>query len=86
MMSCRSSPFTFFLSSLGIFLSSLLLPPSPLLLLLLLLLLLFFSDLEFALTLSIDWVALSFVQKPEDILELRALAGPKLKVIVEFHS
>ena len=84
MMSCRSSPFTFFLSSLGIFLSSLLLPPSPLLLLLLLLL--FFSDLEFALTLSIDWVALSFVQKPEDILELRALAGPKLKVIVEFHS
>ena len=38
------------------------------------------SDLEFALTLSIDWVALSFVQKPEDILELRALAGPKLKV------
>jgi hypothetical protein len=38
------------------------------------------SDLEFALTLSIDWVALSFVQKPEDILELRALAGPKVKV------
>jgi hypothetical protein len=38
------------------------------------------SDLEFALTLSIDWVALSFVQKPEDILELRALAGPNVKV------
>ena len=38
------------------------------------------SDLEFALTLSIDWVALSFVQKPEDILELRALAGPGVKV------
>ena len=37
-------------------------------------------DLEFALTLSIDWVALSFVQKPEDILELRALAGPNVKV------
>ena len=40
----------------------------------------FHSDLEFALTLSIDWVALSFVQKPEDIMELRALAGPRVKV------
>ena len=38
------------------------------------------SDLQFALTLSIDWVALSFVQKPEDILELRELAGPDIKV------
>ena len=53
--------------------------------------LLFFSslpecrDLEFALTLSIDWVALSFVQKPEDILELRALAGPGVKVRVEIE-
>jgi pyruvate kinase len=37
-------------------------------------------DLAFALTLSIDWVALSFVQKPEDIIELRALSGPNVKV------
>ena len=43
------------------------------------------SDLEFALTLSIDWVALSFVQKPEDIIELRALAGPRVKVNSRFH-
>jgi pyruvate kinase len=41
-----------------------------------------YRDLTFALTLSIDWVALSFVQKPEDITELRALAGPKVKVNV----
>lgn len=38
------------------------------------------KDLEFALTLSIDWVALSFVQRPEDIEEFRALAGKKVKV------
>ena len=44
------------------------------------------SDLEFALTLSIDWVALSFVQKPEDILELRELAGPNIKVRKFFTS
>lgn len=44
------------------------------------------SDLEFALTLSIDWVALSFVQKPEDIIELRALAGPRVKVNCRFQT
>lgn len=32
-------------------------------------------DLEFVLTLDVDWVALSFVQKPEDIVELKELAG-----------
>jgi pyruvate kinase len=38
------------------------------------------KDLEFILGLSVDWVALSFVQKPEDIIELRELAGNKVKV------
>jgi Pyruvate kinase, barrel domain len=44
------------------------------------------SDLEFALTLSIDWVALSFVQKPEDIVELRGLAGPKVKLMAKLEK
>ena len=30
------------------------------------------ADLDFGLTLGIDWVALSFVQRPEDIVEVRA--------------
>lgn len=34
-------------------------------------------DLDFILTLDIDWVALSFVQRPEDIEELRKLTGGK---------
>jgi len=40
----------------------------------------FYRDLEFALTLEIDWVALSFVQKPDDIRELKSLTGKKVKV------
>lgn len=34
-------------------------------------------DLEFVLTLGIDWVALSFVQRPEDIDELRNFVADK---------
>ncbi|MEM7210518.1 MAG: pyruvate kinase [Pseudomonadota bacterium] len=33
------------------------------------------ADLEFAKTLGIDWLALSFVQKPEDVFEARELLG-----------
>ncbi|MEM7422897.1 MAG: pyruvate kinase [Pseudomonadota bacterium] len=33
------------------------------------------KDLEFAMTLGFDWLALSFVQRPEDVLEARALLG-----------
>ena len=34
-------------------------------------------DLAFAVPLGVDWVALSFVQRPEDLDEVRALAaGP----------
>ena len=32
-------------------------------------------DLTFALELGVDWVALSFVQRPEDMEELRELGG-----------
>ena len=31
------------------------------------------NDLEFGLDLGVDWVALSFVQRPEDVIEARAL-------------
>ena len=33
------------------------------------------ADLEFALGLGIDWLALSFVQRPEDVIEARELLG-----------
>jgi len=36
------------------------------------------ADLEFALTLGIDWVALSFVQRPEDIEELQQFVNQNL--------
>ncbi|HUF86043.1 MAG TPA: pyruvate kinase [Thermohalobaculum sp.] len=34
-------------------------------------------DLEFVLELGVDWLALSFVQRPEDITEARALIGDR---------
>ena len=43
-------------------------------------------DLEFMLTLSVDWVALSFVQTPGDIKELRELAGPKIKLMAKLEK
>ncbi|MEM0989524.1 MAG: pyruvate kinase [Pseudomonadota bacterium] len=33
------------------------------------------TDLEFALGLGVDWLALSFVQRPEDVLEAKELIG-----------
>ena len=44
------------------------------------------KDLEFILTLDVDWVALSFVQKPEDMVELRNLAGPKLRLMAKLEK
>ena len=35
------------------------------------------EDLEFALGLGIDWLALSFVQRPEDVLDARKLLGER---------
>lgn len=34
-------------------------------------------DLKFVLTLGVDWLALSFVQRPEDVLEARKLLGDR---------
>lgn len=44
------------------------------------------KDLEFILTLDVDWVALSFVQKPEDMVELRNLAGNKLRLMAKLEK
>ena len=35
------------------------------------------NDLEFALDLGVDWLALSFVQRPEDVLEAREIIGDR---------
>jgi len=44
------------------------------------------KDLEFILTLDIDWVALSFVQRPEDMVEFRQLAGKKVKLMAKLEK
>ena len=45
------------------------------------------TDLAFIMTLAIDWVALSFVQKPEDISELKALVGgKKLRIMAKLEK
>ncbi|HUS54153.1 MAG TPA: pyruvate kinase [Thermohalobaculum sp.] len=44
-------------------------------------------DLEFVLGLGVDWLALSFVQRPEDVLEARALIGDrKVAVMVKVEK
>ena len=44
------------------------------------------ADLAFALTLSIDWVALSFVQTPEDIRELKELTKGKVRCMAKLEK
>ena len=44
------------------------------------------ADLEFGLPLGIDWLALSFVQRPEDIDEVRALVGGAAAVIAKLEK
>jgi len=44
------------------------------------------KDLEYLLTLDVDWVALSFVQRPEDIVELRGLSGKKVKIMAKLEK
>jgi pyruvate kinase len=34
------------------------------------------SDLDSALSLDVDWIAQSFVQRPDDVAEVRALQRP----------
>src|SRR3954452_4986244 len=43
-------------------------------------------DLAFALEMGADWVAMSFVQRPEDLDELRELAGRPVSVITKLEK
>ena len=44
------------------------------------------DDLEFACELGVDWLALSFVQRPEDIAEARALAAKRAAVMAKIEK
>lgn len=43
-------------------------------------------DLAFALELGVDWIALSFVQRPEDVTEARLLIGDRAGIIVKLEK
>lgn len=44
------------------------------------------ADLEFGLTLGIDWVALSFVQRPEDVQEVKAIVQGRAFVLAKLEK
>ncbi len=44
------------------------------------------ADLRFALRLGIDWVALSFVQRPEDIAEARQIVGGRCAIMAKLEK
>jgi pyruvate kinase len=44
------------------------------------------SDLDAALNLGVDWVALSFVQRPDDVAELRKLVSGKAAVLAKIEK
>ncbi|HXP13432.1 MAG TPA: pyruvate kinase, partial [Stellaceae bacterium] len=44
------------------------------------------SDLDFALKIGVDWVALSFVQRPEDVAEARKLIGGRAGILVKLEK
>lgn len=44
------------------------------------------EDLAFGLSLGVDWVALSFVQRPEDITEARALIGDRAWIMAKLEK
>lgn len=43
------------------------------------------EDLKLGLELNVDWVALSFVQRPEDVHELRGIVGNKVGVMAKIE-
>ncbi len=43
-------------------------------------------DLAFALEMGADWIALSFVQRPEDMLEARALIGTRAALLAKLEK
>lgn len=44
------------------------------------------ADLEFGLRLGVDWVGLSFVQKPSDMIEARALVGERAGLVAKIEK
>lgn len=44
------------------------------------------ADLEFGLRLGVDWVALSFVQKPSDVIEARGLIGERAGLMAKIEK
>jgi pyruvate kinase len=44
------------------------------------------DDLAFGLDLGVDWVALSFVQKPSDVIEARALIGDRAGIMSKIEK
>ncbi|MGF1627613.1 MAG: pyruvate kinase [Alphaproteobacteria bacterium] len=44
------------------------------------------TDLEYALQIEVDWIALSFVQTPDDVAEARKLIGGKAGVLVKLEK
>jgi pyruvate kinase len=44
------------------------------------------ADLDAALAQNVDWVALSFVQRPEDIAEARAIAGKSVGILAKIEK
>lgn len=44
------------------------------------------ADLEFGLSLGVDWVGLSFVQRPEDIVEARRLIGDSAAIMAKIEK
>jgi pyruvate kinase len=44
------------------------------------------TDLDFALTLGVDWVALSFVQRPDDVAEGRKLVAGRAGILVKLEK
>ena len=44
------------------------------------------ADLAFAVPLGVDWIALSFVQRPEDLDEVRALAGRPVHLVAKLEK
>jgi pyruvate kinase len=44
------------------------------------------ADLEFGLALGVDWVALSFVQKPRDLIEARAIIGKRAGLMAKIEK
>ncbi len=44
------------------------------------------ADLAFGLQLGVDWVALSFVQRPEDIVEIRGLVNGRAGIVAKLEK